>query len=346
MQTNHLPDWLGPDSAHWQTEVHAWLSKVGEQQDWGDILTLTTLKVRPWSAVLRVSYAKYCAYFKACAANGRHEPTLLQVLSKTWPHALPSVLASDTQKGWLLLADAGSPLNADNDAGLLATLSHYAQMQIASLQQCDSLLAIGLPDRRLTRLPALLKTLCESPQLVAAEPGQNLAVLRRAITAQLPALAQDCQQLAASPIASALEHGDLHPGNIFANDGEYRLGDWGDACLTHPFASLTVLLERVLPVYPPSKQVVLAERLLAHYLAPWQAMVPRVTLQSTQQKMLSIAHVLRAIDYAHMFQGGDQASNARWLPLIAKRLDRWLQHEALLRRGDTARIFAMLATGE
>jgi len=346
MQTNHPPDWLGPDCVHWQAEVHTWLSEIGKAQGWGDIQALTTLKARPWSAVLRVRYHRRCSYFKACAANGRHEPALLQMLGKTWPHALPVVLASDMQRGWLLLADAGSPLDAGNDAGRLAILSHYAQMQIASLQQCEGLLALGLPDRRLTRLPALLNALCEGPQLLAAEPLQDLAALRCAIAAQLPTLAQDCEQLTASPIALALERGDLHPGNMFAGDGHFRLGDWGDACLTHPFASLTVLLERVLPIYPPSAQVIQAERLLAHYLAPWQAVVPRVTLQPTLQKMLSIAHVLRALDYAHMFQGGDQASNARWLPLIAKRLDRWLQHEALLRRGDTACIFAMLATSE
>ena len=42
---------------------------------------------------------------------------------------------------------------------------------------------------------------------------------------------------------ASLDHGDLHGNNVVpAADGAFRLFDWGDAVVAHPFATLTTTL--------------------------------------------------------------------------------------------------------
>jgi hypothetical protein len=41
-------------------------------------------------------------------------------------------------------------------------------------------------------------------------------------------------------------HDDLHDGQVFLKDGRHLVMDWGDACISHPFFTLSVTLEGVL----------------------------------------------------------------------------------------------------
>ena len=47
-------------------------------------------------------------------------------------------------------------------------------------------------------------------------------------------------------IAETLQHDDLHDGQVFLKDGQHLVMDWGDACISHPFFTLSVTLEGVL----------------------------------------------------------------------------------------------------
>ena len=46
-----------------------------------------------------------------------------------------------------------------------------------------------------------------------------------------------------SDMGSSIQHDDLHDGQIFLRDGQLRVMDWGDACVSHPFFVLSVALE-------------------------------------------------------------------------------------------------------
>ena len=120
---------------------------------------LTERQVRPWSAVLSAPTSAGEVYFKATAPALAHEPGLTEALASQWPALLPTVLAADRARGWLLLADAGITLRS-----LIQTaadlwhwehiLPRYAELQIALAGQQDELLALGALDRRLAGLPA------------------------------------------------------------------------------------------------------------------------------------------------------------------------------------------------
>lgn len=301
MEPSSPPPWLTDARAGWYAEVEAWLPAAGR----GAVLAITTVKERPWSAVLRVRFERGTAYFKACGPGGSHEPALLRYLAGGWSPLLPERLQVDEARGWMLLADAGEPLRDVADAdGHLAVLSRllpaYAELQVSTVEAVEPLLRLGLPDRRLDRLPGLLAELLADG---AAHP-------------LLPEFARCCADLAASPFSAALDHGDLHPGNVLVRGDSFCLCDWGDSSITHPFASLGVTFE----VCPPARQ------LLDAYLAPWARFGAPEALRRDFERALWVAEAVRALDMARMLAGGDEGSRARWQPFLAARLERWARY--------------------
>ena len=55
-------------------------------------------------------------------------------------------------------------------------------------------------------------------------------------------MAAACEELASFGIPESIQHDDLHGANVFARDGVARVVDWGDACVSHPFGTLTITL--------------------------------------------------------------------------------------------------------
>jgi len=43
-----------------------------------------------------------------------------------------------------------------------------------------------------------------------------------------------------------VQHDDLHDGQVFLGTGTHLVLDWGDACVSHPFFTLSVTVEGVI----------------------------------------------------------------------------------------------------
>jgi hypothetical protein len=279
--------------------------------------------------VRRIRFEGGDAFFKACGPNGRHEPQLLIWLSQRWEDFVPGLLGVDPERSWILMADAGTPLRESLDISrqlpaLCRVLTSYAQIQIASLSSVEYLLRLGLPDRRLQQLPRLLEELISSDVLTIGRSPSSLRKLRSDVSRALPDFARQCDQLAASPYSAALDHGDLHLGNVLGAGGASRLCDWGDSCLTHPFCSMGVTLEVALDPVPVHARTAYAAQLRDAYLAPWQSLASLDQLRPEFRTALGVAQVVRALDFAHMFRDADPESLSRWQPLIADRLEKWV----------------------
>ena len=78
-----------------------------------------------------------------------------------------------------------------------------------------------------------------------------------------------CVALSAAPQPSALEHADIHGTNVLTANGRCRLIDWGDCCITHPFAALFVPIQFVVASLPTAARPAAARRLRDCYLEPW-----------------------------------------------------------------------------
>ncbi len=242
---------------------------------------------RPWGTVRRVPIAGGVAWFKACASAHAFEARLTAALASRWPDRLPCVVASDEERAWLLLYDAGDPLGFDGDPEpWFAVLPRYAELQRGETAHALGHVAGGVPERRIATLPALYDSMLERELPVRSG---DLARLRTFA----PRFAELCDELAAHDIAETIQHDDLHGGNVYKRNGTLRILDWGDACVSHPFLTFFVTflhLEEMLPSDGPW-----FERLRDAYLEPWGPPSGLHEAFALAQRLGAFAHVFKEL---------------------------------------------------
>lgn len=219
--------------------AHRWIEDRLAEQRRAVVGVVEQPHVTDWSTVMRVPTDAGPVWFKANDESMRHEAAVTALVAPLSDGRVPAPLASDPVTGWMLLADAGRRLRdvVPEERSLVRwhdVLEAYARVQLACEDQVAALLARGLPDRRLPTLPAayaeLLAGLDDTdPRLPGAE-----------------AIADLCDRLAAYGIRETVQHDDLHDGQVFLADGVHQVLDWGDACVSHPFLTLSVTLEGVI----------------------------------------------------------------------------------------------------
>jgi hypothetical protein len=228
------------------------------------VAPIEILHERPWATVARVPVDDGVAWFKACGPFQAFEPRLTASLFARWPDLIVEVIAHDEDRAWLLLRDAGTQLRElGNPPELwLDVLPRYAELQRGEVERVGDHVAHGVPDLRLETLPGGFDELLrEELPLEDAEIDE----LRR----WAPRFGERCRELAALGVPETIQHDDLHMNNLFASARGLRIVDWGDASVSHPFASLVVtfrFLEERTGLAPGDPWF---ERLRDAYLEPW-----------------------------------------------------------------------------
>jgi aminoglycoside phosphotransferase (APT) family kinase protein len=229
-------DWRDPE---WQRSAYAWidaeLKRLGITRD-GEI---EQPHVYVWSTVMRVPTDAGDLWFKANMDTLRHEAAVAELLSERLPDVVPPLLAVDRTSGWMLMTDAGEQLRdvIAREASLdrwFDVLRQYAALQLRCIDDVDRLLAAGVPDLRMTTLPEKYHRLVHSIDVEQRFRGA------------VPYVEELCSQLTAYGIPETIQHDDLHDGQVFVRDGRNLVMDWGDACVSHPFFTLSVTLEGVI----------------------------------------------------------------------------------------------------
>ena len=132
------------------------------------------------------------------------------------------------------------------------------------------LLALGVPDRRVSVLPGLYERLLSDVDALRIDQPLGLSREQYRLLLDLSQrVVELCARLVQYHIPETLNHGDFHDGNVFVRGGRFSFIDWGDSCVSHPFYSLrTVLvsaeislgLEENIPELRPLREA---------YLEPW-----------------------------------------------------------------------------
>jgi hypothetical protein len=220
-------------------EAHAWIE--ARLADLGIMRTgdIEQRHVFAWSTVMRASTDRGDVWFKANTEELRHEAAIVNILSVREPDLVPPLLAHDHDTGWMLMPDAGETLRKviERERSLerwLDVLPRYATLQNEHADRVDDFLAAGVPDLRLATLPESFDRLVG---------GLDVEQRFREAT---PYVAELCERLASYGIAETIQHDDLHDAQVFVRDGRHLVMDWGDACVTHPFLTLSVTLEGVI----------------------------------------------------------------------------------------------------
>lgn len=213
---------------------------------------------RTWATTTRIQTRDGPVWFKACAPSHGFEPGLVAELAARWPDLLPVVIAHDTARRWLLLADAGVSFDElGNPPDLwLRLLPLYAELQRSSPVPTD------VPDRMLERWPELFEGLTSSPLPLASSEVDRLRAFG-------PRFAELCGRLADHGLPATLQHDDLHHKNAFVDGETLRIIDWGDASCSHPFVSLVVTFRFLEERNGIARDDPCFLRLRDAYLEPW-----------------------------------------------------------------------------
>jgi phosphotransferase family enzyme len=233
--------WLEPE---WRAEAEAWIRNhvriTGQVEQ---------PHVYPWSTVLRVPTAEGDLWFKATTLEVHgFEPKLTALLTEAFPDRVPELVAIDAERGWMLMRDAGIRLRELAESAEALTrwaeiLPLYAELQISLAPRAGDLLALGVPDERLAAIPDKIEALLEDDDALMLGVSSELSRDQRdELRRQIPELRVLVGELKAFGIPETIQHDDFHDGQVFVKDGRYRLLDWGDSCISHPFHTLTVTL--------------------------------------------------------------------------------------------------------
>jgi len=224
---------------------------------------IETAHERPWATVLRVPLADGVAWFKACAPVQAFEPRLTAALFERWPDRVAEVLGHDEERAWLLLADAGAPIGvrAPPETWLVA-FPPYAELQRGEAAHAHEHLTHHVPDLRIVTLPARYEDFLRHDLPLDRDEIDRL----RTFAARFAEL---CNELAAWGVPETVQHDDLHGANVYADGERLRVLDWGDASISHPFASLveTFRFLEGMNGLPPGDPWF--ARLRDAYLEPW-----------------------------------------------------------------------------
>jgi len=257
----------------------------------GTAVPMAIEQVKHWflACVMRVATHRGYVYFKASGGSPlfAKEASAMHGLACLFPQYVPSPLAIEAAREWMLLADFGPEVGWTADIQTrVAVLGHFGRLQIAAAEHIDELIAIGCLDRRLDKLAAQIDPLFNDATMLAyvsEAQGEQL----RALAPKLKAI---CAKLAGYNVPQTLVHGDMHMGNVARQGGNFFFFDWTDACIAHPFLDMIDILHEK----DPALQVILRDA----YLAEW------ATFETIERllDMWALAYPLCALHQAVSYQ--------------------------------------------
>lgn len=231
-------------TSDWAAGVRDWISGAAAARGITVRGDLDQRRIRPWSTLGIVDSDAGPLWFKANCPAMCFEPALHQLLADRAPDLVDAPVAIDRDRGWLLLRDRGGTLGDSHEP----TRENWSDLLIAAgrlqrrlVGESDAILALGVPDcspgtvvDRLDRLLDLFAGLPEEhPSHLAPELAADVKAARSRVV-DAAAILGDHRGLL------SLQHGDLHPWNVFTTADGYRLFDFGDAQWAHAFEVLRV----------------------------------------------------------------------------------------------------------
>ena len=267
-------------------------------------------------------------WFKAVVEGAGYEPPLTELLAGLRPHDLPELIAIDIERGWMLMRDGGIRLrDLGGELDAWETIQPaYAELQLATASEVGGLLDLGVPDERLDGLPdRLTQLLGDETFLMLDEPEGLTSAERDRLVTQIPRVEGLCRELAGLGIPATIQHDDLHGGNVLVRNGHFRVLDWGDACVSHPFHSLTVLLRATawkLDLEPGGPEL---QRMRDAYLEPFTAFGTRQELTEAAELAYRTGTIARSLAWYRALAALPPSARAEDLDSIPYGLQRFLE---------------------
>ncbi|MFA6016277.1 MAG: CapA family protein [Gallionellaceae bacterium] len=330
-------DWQDNPFHFWKTKARSWVVSVLTERGISPKPEAVRLvRNNPWGLVFCLMTNKGRIFFKAQSHANRHEPCLLETLSAKWPDLIPLPLGIQRESAWMITADYGHTLLDIHGQKMTPEiwrklLPRLAEIQIESCQDVSRWLELGVPDRRLEKLPEQLAKLLNDEQAISLGEAAGLSREERDQALDLlPFFEKCCRKLAEQTFSAGLDQGDLHAGNILSRDSQFVFSDWGDASVSHPFCSL-LLPYHTMGLQNESSLATLSW-LAEAYLHPWclSSRAPLETLIPSLHGALWAAHIIRALGWAQYPAQIETTVSVGSQTLVTKWIRLWLQRKTLL----------------
>ena len=324
------PPWTEPS---WLDRVSAWIHTELRKLAISVTDPIEQPHVRPWSTVLRIPTSDGDVYFKACAQVLVHEVAVTQALSQWRPDCIPKIIASDTERGWMLMSDGGTTvreaIKIDGDVRHWEKLlPRYAELQIEMAGHVEELLALGLPDRQLAALPDEIETLLGNEEMLLIDQPEGLTSAQyQRLRGMKPHLTSLCKRLADFDVSESIHHGDFHDANIFLDGDGYVFFDWGDSSAAHPFFSLRtafVIIEYFQGVKEGSPEY---DRLRDAYLEPWKQFRSREGLLAAFELSARLSPLSSALSWNRVVSSLEKSLQADYADAVPSLLQDFLELE-------------------
>lgn len=299
------PVWAGPA---WRDAAVAWVDEALASRGLRRTGEAEQVRIRAWSTQLRIPTDHGTAWMKAGTPDGTDEAALYDVLVARVPDVVVAPIATDAQRRWLLLADGGPELRHVATAETVLELWAMVLRSYAALQRESCRWPAALEGRGVPRF---------GPGDLLAEWRRRTGVHERAAGAEA-GLRQAVEVLEGGPVPLALQHDDLHSGNVFCAEGSLaaaraaRVFDWGDAYVGHPFMSLLISLRD--PGYHFGIELGdrVRQRLVDAYLEPWTDLAPLGELRRLVEPAVLLARVGRVLGWERALSRATPAEWEEW----------------------------------
>ncbi len=243
---DYVAQWSSPA---WRAEMEAWIEEAlaarGEH-----VVAVREGRVRGWGVTLVAETLEGTYWAKEGHPATPREPAVLEWLAAAAPERLVPIVRLDASTRRVLSADAGPTLSVrrrnagvpdDDQTEAIRLAGAIGALQSDVAATVGAATAMGVPRIDLRDPEREVESRLErAGALDADHPFFLSADERREIRARYPLLRDLAARLGDVP--DSLEHNDLHLGNAFDVGGTVRIGDFGDSVISHPFASMRVLL--------------------------------------------------------------------------------------------------------
>ncbi|HLK61338.1 MAG TPA: hypothetical protein VKU00_32610 [Chthonomonadaceae bacterium] len=221
----------------WFATASAWLQTRAVALGRTVLAPVEQMRSAYTSAILRVLTDEGYLYLKVIPDALAQEITITQRLAQQDSDHFPTLLATTPDR--MLLRDLGDrqPLGSHTSlARWEEIVRFYGELQVASVGSVPQWLAAGCLDLQTTHLAAQIQELiAHISERLQGLPQQLSGEERARLRTQESHLKALCEELAGYGVPDALEHGDLHAGNVALYATGFRLYDWSHACIMHPF---------------------------------------------------------------------------------------------------------------
>jgi len=264
----------------------------------------TIIRDRPWSCVSCFTTAKGPIFLKSMAEPYANEAVLLLFLAQNGIHHITEVIASNQELSCFLMKGAGWPLRKKQISDFKGDvfchfLKIYAPIQITCISLVDKLLALGVNDWRLEKLPHLYKDFVSNTHLLESD-GLTLEEIEH-LKELSPQVNRLCVKLSEFGIPETLEHGDFHDNNILILDDQITINDWGDSFISHPFFSLAAALDSAKRNHNLQESDQRYTEARDAYLNQWHDYVPADQLLNALDSAQKLHFIIFAMGFSRIY---------------------------------------------